>query len=72
MLFRSEDIGQIEKKINLKEEIPAPVHQGDVIGTAEYYLGEKQIGTVDIIAGSDVKKMVYLDCLKRLLHELWI
>lgn len=67
-----EDIGQIEKKINLKEEIPAPVHQGDVIGTAEYYLGEKQIGTVDIIAGSDVKKMVYLDCLKRLLHELWI
>ena len=66
-----EDIGQIEKKINLKEEIPAPVHQGDV-GTAEYYLGEKQIGTVDIIAGSDVKKMVYLDCLKRLLHELWI
>lgn len=67
-----EDIGQIEKKINLKEEISAPVHQGDVIGTAEYYLGEKQIGTVDIIAGSDVKKMVYLDCLKRLLHELWI
>ena len=67
-----EDIGQIEKKINLKEEIPAPVHQGDVIGTAEYYLGEKQIGTVDIIAGNDVKKMVYLDCLKRLLHELWI
>lgn len=67
-----EDIGQIEKKINLKEEIPAPVHQGDVNGTAEYYLGEKQIGTVDIIAGNDVKKMVYLDCLKRLLHELWI
>ena len=67
-----EDIGQIEKKINLKEEIPAPVHQGDVIGTAEYYLGEKQIGTVDIIAGNDVKKMVYLDCLKKLLHELWI
>lgn len=67
-----ENVEDITKKISLKEKIAAPVKKGDVLGKAEYYLGEKLVGTVDIVAVKDVRKMIYKDCLKKLIRALWI
>lgn len=44
------DLTQIEKKFQIKKSIAAPVKQGDVVGKAEYYIGQEKIGSVDVIA----------------------
>jgi len=67
-----ENVNEIAKKIHLKEEVQAPVKKGDVIGTAEYYLGETKVGSVDIVAAENVRKMVFFDCVKKLVNALWI
>lgn len=67
-----ENVSDITKEIHLKEKAEAPVKKGDVMGTAEYYLGETKIGSVDIVAAEEVRKIVFFDCLKKLVHALWI
>ncbi len=42
------------------ESIDAPVKKGDVLGTADVIYAEKVIGTVDLIAGNDVKSNFFL------------
>lgn len=65
-------MNEITKKISLKEEAEAPVKKGDVMGSAEYYLGETKVGSVDIVAFEDVRKIVFFDCVKKLVNALWI
>ena len=65
-------MNEITKKISLKEEAEAPVKKGDVMGSAEYYLGETKVGSVDIVASEDVRKIVFFDCVKKLVNALWI
>lgn len=67
-----ENVNEITKKIHLKEKVNAPVKKGDVLGSAEYFLGEKKLGSVDIVASENVRKMMYSDCLRKLVHALWI
>lgn len=67
-----ENVNEITKKISLKEEAEAPVKKGDVMGSAEYYLGETKVGSVDIVASEDVRKIVFFDCVKKLVNALWI
>lgn len=40
----------------ISESVDAPVKKGDVLGTADIIYAEQVIGTVNLIAGSDVKK----------------
>ena len=46
--------------------------RSDVMGSAEYYLGETKVGSVDIVASEDVRKIVFFDCVKKLVNALWI
>ena len=44
-------------KTNFKSEtVDAPIKKGDVLGQAEIYYAEKEIGKVDLVAGNDVEK----------------
>ena len=67
-----ENVNEITKKIHLKEKAEAPVKKGDIMGSAEYYLGETKVGSVDIVAAEDVRKIVFFDCVKKLVNALWI
>jgi D-alanyl-D-alanine carboxypeptidase (penicillin-binding protein 5/6) len=67
-----ENVGEIKKKINLSKELTAPVKKGDVVGSAEYFLGDKSIGSVQILAAESVRKSQFSDCLKKLINALWI
>ncbi len=67
-----ENVNEITKKICLKEKAEAPVKKGDVMGTAEYYLGETKVGSVDIVAAEEVRKIVFFDCIKKLVNAVWI
>lgn len=59
--------GEITKKLDINSQIKAPVELGDTVGKLTYYAGDKEIGSVDIIAMEDVRCMKYLDYLKEFL-----
>lgn len=63
---KNRDFTDIQKTIHVKEPIAAPVKKGDVIGSLIYSLGNEEIGTVNIISKSDVKKARFLDYLKKI------
>ena len=55
----------IRKEIKMSEEIEAPIAKGDPVGAAEYYLNDKKIGSVKILADGEVEKAGFLDYLKK-------
>ena len=52
----SGDFEEIEIKINLPEQIAAPVTKGSVLGTVTYSYKGTQIGTSNLIATNDVER----------------
>lgn len=57
----------VEKKLELPEELSAPIQTGDVVGSAKYYLRDAEIGEVPIVAGADVLQARFRDYLKKTL-----
>lgn len=66
------DLSSIEKKIVMEEKKKAPVAAGDKVGEARYYLGGKQIGSVDILAAKDVSAAGFWDYLQRCFDTLLV
>ncbi len=65
------DLGSIEKTLNLPQEARAPIQAGQKAGEALYRLNGKTIGTVDVLYTESVDAAVYRDyLLKVLLHFL--
>lgn len=59
------DLSQIIKKEEIPEFVEAPLKKGDTVGSVNYYLGEKQIGVVDIVVTQDLAKAGFQDYFKR-------
>ncbi|MEE1315027.1 MAG: D-alanyl-D-alanine carboxypeptidase family protein [Faecalimonas sp.] len=49
----------MERSVELKEDLKAPVKKGQKVGEAKYTLNGKELGTVDIVATEGVKKATY-------------
>lgn len=58
------DLSQMTKKTELKQSVKAPVKKGAKVGTVHYFLGEKEVGTVEILTKGAVEKAGFLDYLK--------
>ena len=56
----------------MEEELAAPVKKGDVVGKAEYYLGDKLVGSVDIISDGSIEKAGFKEYLKKAVNMLWL
>lgn len=67
----NENLDNIEKKMEYND-IKAPVKENQVIGYAVYFLNEKEIGRVDIIATENIKKAGFRDYFTRLINHLWL
>ena len=63
ILSRKADKDNITTKINLGDTVTAPIKKGDKIGSISVYLGDEEIGAVDIIAASEVKKLTFKSAL---------
>ena len=59
------DVSKIRKEELLPEVIEAPLNKGDKVGEVKYYLGEKQIGQMDIVVSEDLVKAGFGDYFKR-------
>ena len=57
-----------EQVFNLPDRLTAPLKQGDVVGTVTLTIGGESIGTVDLIAGSDVARNQMLYTISRVVE----
>ena len=52
----------------VSESANAPIKKGDVLGTAEVVFAERVIGTVDLIAGNDVERSLFLAAVNKFIN----
>lgn len=53
------DLSSISKKVKLKKSVDAPVKKGEVLGEVVFYLGESEIGKMEIKAQEKIAKISY-------------
>ena len=58
-LLKKSEAQAVTQRVNLNENITAPVQKGDVLGAVEFCLNDEVIGTVDVIADENVDKMSF-------------
>ena len=54
-----------EQVFNVPDQLPAPIKQGDIVGTVTLTIEGETIGTADLIAGSDVSRNQLLYTISR-------
>lgn len=59
-LMKRSESANISQKLNIPDSVASPVKKGDKIGTVDIYVGEEQVGAIDIVASEDVDKMTFL------------
>lgn len=69
---KGQSLQEVEKEIQLPEQVEAPVKKGDVVGRVIYSLGGTELGSVEILASEDAAEAGFWDCLKRAIGELLI
>lgn len=63
---KGNDMSQMEKVIELPEQVEAPLMAGEQAGVARYLLNGTEVGTVPILFAEDVLKATYGDYLKKI------
>ncbi|WP_077368037.1 D-alanyl-D-alanine carboxypeptidase family protein [Anaerosalibacter sp. Marseille-P3206] len=63
------NLNKIEKKINIQENIEAPIEKGQVLGNIEYTLDGKLLGQADIISTMEITKV---EVKSKLLSKWWV
>ena len=53
------DISKITYKVKLSKSISAPIKKGDKLGSIEYFLGDKLIGTAEVCAFENIEKISF-------------
>ena len=61
------DAGKVEESVDIPEYVTAPVKSGDKLGTVTYRVGDRIVGTSDIVAAGDNAKISYFT----LLPKIW-
>ncbi|MDD5804335.1 D-alanyl-D-alanine carboxypeptidase family protein [Blautia sp. HCP3S3_H10_1] len=63
-------IDEVERKLNLETQVQAPIKEGDIAGTLEYYQNGQKLGEVNILFTETIEKATYKNCLEKLLKLL--
>lgn len=69
LCMRDTNPDDITKEVKLIEEVEAPISENDKVGEIVYSLNNKNIGTVDLVAGETVDKARYIDYLNQVFHK---
>ncbi len=70
LLLKRGTKSKIEKKVNLPQSVEAPMLAGDMLGTVDFYLDGKKIGSAEICAAEDAKRLDFLTALSLLYKNL--
>lgn len=69
-LLKKGQSAAVVQKVNLTQNLVAPIKKGDAVGTIDFYLNEEQIGSVDIIANETVDSVSFLTAFLWILYGL--
>ena len=64
------NLNAVTSRLQIPDKVNAPVKKGDTVGQRIYYLDEKEIGSVNLLAEETVKKAGFSDYLRKALY--WI
>lgn len=64
VLSQGEDISKIKRSLHIKKNLHAPVKKGDKVGTIEYTLDGKSIGTVPVVSKESVGRQRLFDVIR--------
>lgn len=67
-----ENISSIEKKAEKAQNVKAPVKKGDIMGKMVYYLNGSEIGSAEMVAEENIKKMKFTDAYVRMVKKFII
>lgn len=59
-----EEIPRLKRQVSLVDSVPAPVQAGQKLGEAVFYLGENELGRVDLVAAQTVPRKGWLTRLR--------
>ena len=62
--IKGTDFNMIDRKVKMKSSLKAPVKEGTKAGEILFYIGEKEIGKVNIMAIEDVEESTYKSTLE--------
>lgn len=65
LLKDGEQASDIEKRLEIPEQVEAPIEEGQILGMLEYYKGQEKIGEAAVLAANRVETAGYGDYLKR-------
>lgn len=65
LLTNGENFSDVEKRLELSEELAAPLAKGQEIGKLMYYHGNQKLGEIAILAKESVEAAKYMDYVKR-------
>ena len=65
LLMNGESLTSIEKKLELPEELTAPVEEGQVIGSLSYFHNNEKLGETAVLAAKTIEAANYVDYVKR-------
>ena len=66
------DLSSITRKTEMEKSLQAPVKQGTKAGEAVFYLGEKEIGRINILTVESVKKATYKSTLVETVEDYFL
>ena len=65
------ETGKVEKKLEIPEEVAAPIKKGDVVGKVVCYYDGKRQGAIYLLAAQDVEYYSFWDNLLNWWREFW-
>ena len=68
-LIKKGEESNVTYEISLNENVQAPITQGQLLGTIKYSLNDSEIGTVNLVSESSVKKINLLTMTKSILND---
>lgn len=72
LMLSGEDDSQVERQIVLEESLEAPIKEGQKVGSLNYLMYGKPIGSVDIVAAQDVEKAYFWDYFDWIWKGFWL
>jgi D-alanyl-D-alanine carboxypeptidase (penicillin-binding protein 5/6) len=66
---KDENIADITKNIEISKKVKAPIKKGEIVGKIVYYMGNEEIGKVNICAEENISQSGYVDYLKKMWYK---
>lgn len=66
------DLSGISRQVEMEENLKAPVKQGTIVGEAIYFLGDTEVGRVNIMTVEGVNKATYTSTLEETMNQYFL